>query len=224
MLLLGCSVFVTVGSLARECFIAGRVQGALAKSSGLRGASPRVALRMGRFDPPSDLYPPPFGAERSDTGLAWQVLRKGDGGTPSMSSTVTVHYTGWRSKDGQLFDSSYVRNKASEFKLTEVITGWTEGVSMMQVGEKRRMWIPGALGYGAEDGSAGMPPKGDLVFEIELLKAEDAGDNIVFGFAGVAAVLIAASFLFTAVNVEPEKAEYDTRSLFSFTPYGAGRV
>jgi peptidylprolyl isomerase len=85
---------------------------------------------------------------------------------PSLQSKVRVHYTGW-TPDGQMFDSSIVNGQPVEFGVTGVIPGWTEGLQLMVVGEKRRFWIPGALAYDKID----MPgaPKGPLVFEIELL-------------------------------------------------------
>ena len=66
-----------------------------------------------------------------------------------------------------MFDSSVLRGQPSTFPLNQVIKGWTEGVQLMVVGEKRRFWIPGNLAY---DG-LGRPdaPKGMLVFDIELL-------------------------------------------------------
>jgi peptidylprolyl isomerase len=79
---------------------------------------------------------------------------------------VTVNYTGWTT-DGKMFDSSIPRGEPSTFEVSGVIPGWTEGVQLMVVGEKRRFWIPGALAYdNIPDPNA---PKGMLVFDIELL-------------------------------------------------------
>jgi len=58
----------------------------------------------GRFTAPLDLYPPAFGATKLENGLAYQVLKKGDGRKPGLQSECVVHYKGWRSKDGELFD------------------------------------------------------------------------------------------------------------------------
>jgi len=93
------------------------------------------------------------------------VLTKGTGKThPRANDEVTVHYTGWTT-DGKMFDSSVARGAPSSFPLDRVIAGWTEGVQLMVVGEKRRFWIPEALAYrGQRD------PKGMLVFDVELLK------------------------------------------------------
>ena len=115
---------------------------------------------------PEDVTGPPAGAERTPSGLASKVLRPGVGDAhPKASSTVTVHYSGWTT-DGKLFDSSVVRGDPTSFPLNRVIPGWTEGVQLMVVGEKRRFWIPEKLAYG---GAAGAP-KGMLVFDVELLE------------------------------------------------------
>ena len=77
-----------------------------------------------------------------------------------------MHYTGWTT-DGKMFDSSVARGEPASFALNGVIAGWTEGVQMMVVGEKRRFWIPAHLAYEGKDG-----PQGMLVFDIELIKIE----------------------------------------------------
>jgi len=92
--------------------------------------------------------------------------RNGQGPSQGATSNVTVHYTGWTT-DGKMFDSSVVRGEPSTFPLDKVIKGWTEGVQMMVVGEKRRFWIPANLAYG--DNPRPGAPKGMLVFDVELL-------------------------------------------------------
>lgn len=114
---------------------------------------------------PDDVAGPPDDAEFTDSGLAYRVLEEGQGGqTPGKADTVRVHYTGWTT-DGEKFDSSRDRGRPAEFPLDRVIAGWTEGVSLMQVGEKRRFWIPEELAYKGVPGR----PQGMLVFDVELL-------------------------------------------------------
>ena len=67
-----------------------------------------------------------------------------------------------------MFDSSVLRGQPITFPLNGVIPGWTEGVQLMVVGEKRRLWIPAALAYGEHPRMPGAPA-GDLVFDVELL-------------------------------------------------------
>ena len=118
----------------------------------------------------------PDDAIKTPSGLASKVLRVGLGGShPTTTTTVKVHYTGWM-PDGREFDSSVKRGQPIEFQLTRVIPGWTEGLQLMVVGEKRRFWIPATLAYGeaapgqpAFDPASGQPPMGTLIFDIELL-------------------------------------------------------
>lgn len=114
---------------------------------------------------PEDVAAPPEDAEVTDSGLASKVLRPGDGDeNPEATSMVTVHYTGWTT-DGEMFDSSHPRGEPSTFPLDQVIPGWTEGLQLMVVGEKRRFWIPEDLAYAGRPGA----PQGMLVFDVELL-------------------------------------------------------
>lgn len=120
---------------------------------------------------PPDVAAVPADAIRTPSGLASKVLHIGFSNVrPSPRSTVSVHYTGW-TPDGRMFDSSVARGEPSEFTVGGVIAGWTEGLQLMVVGEKRRFWIPGALAYDNIPDSPGAPPppKGMLVFDIELL-------------------------------------------------------
>ena len=84
---------------------------------------------------------------------------------PTAQSRVRVHYTGWRAEDGEMFDSSVTRGEPATFPLSGVIPGWTEGVQLMVVGEKRRFWIPANLAYEGRPG-----PQGTLVFDVQLLE------------------------------------------------------
>jgi len=117
--------------------------------------------------PPSDVAAAPADAAKTSSGLASKVISPGTGKTrPRATDSVTVHYTGWTT-DGKMFDSSVARGEPTTFPLNRVIAGWTEGLQLMVVGEKRRLWIPEALAYkGQRD------PKGMLVFDVELLKIQ----------------------------------------------------
>ena len=102
--------------------------------------------RPAPMPPPSDVAAPPKDAETLPSGLASKVLQAGTGSAkPGPTDMVTVHYTGWTT-DGKMFDSSLARNAPNTFPLDRVIKGWGEGVQLMTVGEKRRLWIPGGAG------------------------------------------------------------------------------
>src|SRR3984957_7687775 len=116
---------------------------------------------------PSDVAAPPDDAPKTASGLASKVLAKGTGKDhPGPTDKVKVHYTGWTT-NGQMFDSSVTKGEPITFGLNSVIPGWTEGLQLMVVGEKRRLWIPAALAYGARPRPGA--PSGDLGFDVELL-------------------------------------------------------
>ena len=98
------------------------------------------------------------------------MLKQGDGVRPKPGQRVRVHYTGTL-LDGTKFDSSIDRGEPAVFGLDQVIKGWTEGVGMMPVGAKYRLWVPAALGYG-DRGAGTIPPNSTLVFDVELLGVE----------------------------------------------------
>jgi peptidylprolyl isomerase len=119
--------------------------------------------------PPADVAAPPEGATKTASGLASTVLQAGTGKEhPTPADRVKVHYTGW-TKDGKMFDSSLPRNEPTEFGVTQVIKGWTEGLQLMVAGEKRRFWIPSGLAYGDTPRRPGAP-SGQLTFDVELLE------------------------------------------------------
>ena len=114
---------------------------------------------------PPDVAAAPADAATTASGLACKVLQPGNSNVrPTATSTVRVHYTGWTT-DGKMFDSSVARGEEIEFPLNGVIPGWTEGLQLMVVGEKRRFWIPARLAYNNAPGT----PQGTLVFDVELL-------------------------------------------------------
>ena len=122
-----------------------------------------LAAQHKQIPAPPDVKAPPAKAIKTESGLASMVIRPGKGKEhPGPTDEVTVHYTGWTT-DGKMFDNS-VGEEPATFPLNEVIRGWTEGVQLMVVGEKRRFWIPEPLAYRGR-----REPYGMLVFDIELL-------------------------------------------------------
>ena len=134
----------------------------------MAGTSAQQTMKM--LPPPPDVAAPPADAVKTSSGLASKVLTPGKGKVhPAATDRVLVHYTGWTT-DGKMFDSSVQRGQPIAFPLNGVIKGWTEGVQLMVVGEKRRFWIPGALAY--DNSPRPGAPKGMLVFDVELLEIQ----------------------------------------------------
>lgn len=108
------------------------------------------------------------------SGLQYEDSTVGEGAVATAGQRVTVHYTGWlynNGEQGAKFDSSKDRNDPFVFHLGAgmVIKGWDEGVAGMQVGGKRTLIIPAALGYGARGAGGVIPPNATLKFDVELL-------------------------------------------------------
>jgi peptidylprolyl isomerase len=129
-----------------------------------------VSIEEGPEPPvvPTDLVKPPADAKKTKSGLVYKIITKGKGGPkPKATDRVQVHYSGW-TKDGNMFDSSVTRGRPASFTLDGVIKGWTEGLQLVAVGDKVRLWIPADLAYGEKPSRPGAPA-GDLVFDVELL-------------------------------------------------------
>ena len=103
------------------------------------------------------------------SGLQYKVTKQGVGRTPKATDTVVVHYKGTL-LDGTEFDSSYKRNQPAEFKVTQVIKGWTEALQKMNVGSKWTLYIPPNLAYGTQGAGRLIGPNQALIFDVELIR------------------------------------------------------
>jgi FKBP-type peptidyl-prolyl cis-trans isomerase FkpA len=104
-----------------------------------------------------------FLATKDYRGFFYSIVEQGSGAKPNNCSTVTVNYVG-SLKNGTVFDSS----SNVSFKLSNLITGWQQGLALIGKGGKIKLYIPPSLGYGNQ-ASASIPANSILVFEIELL-------------------------------------------------------
>ena len=105
------------------------------------------------------------------SGLQYKVIEEGAGATPTLESTVTVHYKGTL-VDGKEFDSSYSRNEPATFPVGGVIPGWTEAMQLMKEGAKWQIVIPSELAYGERGAGPVIGPNSTLLFEVELIKVQ----------------------------------------------------
>ncbi len=109
------------------------------------------------------------GIKVTKSGLQYQVIQEGKGKSPKANSNVRVHYEG-RLIDGTVFDSSIARNQPVDFRTSQVITGWTEGLQLMKEGAKYRFFIPAALAYGQIGSGDVIEPNSTLIFDVELIE------------------------------------------------------
>jgi len=111
-----------------------------------------------------------------DSGLKVEYISKPDACdvVARNGNMIKMHYTGTL-EDGKKFDSSIDRNEPFQFQLGvgQVIKGWEEGVLGMCVGEKRKLIIPPALGYGDQGAGDIIPGGATLYFDVELIGAEE---------------------------------------------------
>jgi peptidylprolyl isomerase len=117
---------------------------------------------------PIDLKQPPETAVRTDSGLAFQILKSGTGDRhPAANNSVTAHISLWRN-NGRLFESTLTAKHPASIRVGSAMAGLREALLHMVVGEKTRFWIPAALAYGEVPVNR-FNPAGDLIYEIELL-------------------------------------------------------
>lgn len=110
------------------------------------------------------------GVQKTESGLLYRIDRQGsDVQATKDEDVVLVHYEG-KTRNGNIFDSSYERNEPISFGLNQVIKGWTEGMKLVGEGGQITLWIPSELAYGERGAGADIGPNEALTFKVELLK------------------------------------------------------
>lgn len=149
-----------------------------------RAAAPSESPAEAATDPRNVEFAPELGIdldamEKQLSGLYIQVLAEGEGPAAAPGDAMGVDYTVWL-PDGSKLDSSFDHTPPEPLPMvlneTRLIDGWTEGVTGMRLGEKRRLVVPYDLAYGAA-GRPGVPPYTTLIFEVELATHTPAGGS-----------------------------------------------
>lgn len=104
------------------------------------------------------------------TGLKYAIVKTGLGEKAKAGDTVEVHYSGYL-ENGKKFDSSVERDEPIKFVLGQhqVISGWDEGIALLNKGAKAQLVIPSSLAYGDRGAGNVIPPKATLIFDVELV-------------------------------------------------------
>jgi peptidylprolyl isomerase len=170
------SIELMVEGEKRRCWIPGRLAFGEVVEGAPQDDKPRgtmiyeldlVSLRKATWlpDAPEDVATVPADAVKSESGLAWRVLKEGTGDKrPSPASLVSMNYTAWTT-DGNVFTSTAKNGLPRSTSVSGTIPGVREGLQLMVLGEKRRLWIPAELAYARQPGR----PQGMLVYDIELV-------------------------------------------------------
>jgi peptidylprolyl isomerase len=105
--------------------------------------------------------------------LALQNLIEGVGHHVQSGDKVSIQYVGYDYETGEKFISSWDQGKPTHFVVGsgKMIEGIEEGLLETEVGARREMVIPPAMGYGSRRVGK-VPPNSHLVFVVDLLAAE----------------------------------------------------
>ena len=104
------------------------------------------------------------GVVTTATGLQYQILKKGEGPTPTDADVALVNYKGTL-RDGKIFDQA----QRAPFPITGVVPGFSEALKLMPKGASYRIWIPPVLGYGAQSQGDAIPGNSVLIFDVEMI-------------------------------------------------------
>ena len=150
--------------------------GSTTTTTAAAASGPKTTCPASGFDPALAKKPTIDVPKQPATALGKDDLVVGTGEVVPEGATIQARYVGVDQATGKEFDSSWKRGcDPSEFSLTQVIPGWTQGIPGMKVGGRRLLTIPGDLGYGAAGQSAaGIGPNDTLVFVVDVVAISPA--------------------------------------------------
>jgi peptidylprolyl isomerase len=120
------------------------------------------------------------GEPRTAFALRYIDVAPGTGAAAEPRKCFYAHYTGWLTT-GTKFDSSRDTTNTGTPRMPisfpqgarRVIAGWDAGFEGMRVGGRRRLLIPYQLAYGELGRPPVIPPKAELIFDVELMAVAD---------------------------------------------------
>ncbi|MFO8000425.1 MAG: FKBP-type peptidyl-prolyl cis-trans isomerase [Marinilabilia sp.] len=110
--------------------------------------------------------------ETLESGLQYEVIEEGNGPTPKASDRVKCTYHGTL-LDGTVFDSTVDRGDTATLRVSSVIKGWQEALTMMPQGSKWKLFIPPDLAYGEQGAGDNIGPNETIIFEVNLIDVLD---------------------------------------------------
>ena len=145
---------------------------------------------------------------KTASGLKYILFERKDG-VSCAGAKATVHYSGYF-RDGKMFDSSVERGNPFTVKVGagQVIKGWDEGLALLHKGEKAKFIIPYDLAYG-EKGYGPIPPKTDLIFDVEIVDVVPVVAPVPYDIKGKEEKVTASGIKYYVINksTNPVKAE-----------------
>lgn len=104
----------------------------------------------------------------TESGLLYEVIKEGDGNYPSEESYVTVHQRAML-VGGKVLDDTYQENEPMEFKLSETVAGYREGVLMMRGGSRYKFVLPPEIAWGKKGSGGRIGPNAVVIFDVSLI-------------------------------------------------------
>jgi peptidylprolyl isomerase len=184
-------------------FLAASVTFAQTRTGAKASTSTSKKANAGATEATGHGIPPVHGVVKTMFSERYEDYKIGTGALAEPNKLYRVEYTGYLAATGQQFDSSYdhrapemkdgkpvmgpdgkvVLGPAQPLVFPQgfgrLIPGFDQGFTGMRVGGKRRIFIPWELGYGTRDIPArppehpGIPPKSNLIFDVELIGVAD---------------------------------------------------